>query len=109
MVDKKISLFLSATFCGKLIALIKLPSRGCSYLVVISQMSLLKQCRKSMLLKATNILMQPQFGPLISVSRNRHLTYMTNMLLETYVIGTLLSLESSNATMLNSAGEIVVK
>ena len=72
-------LFLSAISSGKLKSLNNHPSVGCAHLVLISQLCQLKQCRLGVLLKDTNILMQLGFEPLITVSRNQHLTHMTNM------------------------------
>ena len=72
--------FLSAIFSAKLRALNKHPSEECFRIVLISQLSQLKQCRLSYMLKDANILMHPAFEPLITLSRNRRLTHMTNML-----------------------------
>ena len=62
----------------------------------------MKQCGLGVLLKVTNILMPPRFQPSIAVSRNRHLTYMTNLLLTLFLIFQLSAL--CNAATHYSAG-----
>ena len=85
MVEIKMRWFLSAISSRKLIALNKHSLWGCFHLVLTSQLSRLKQCGLSVLLKDTNIQVQPGFEPSIALSRNRHLTHMTNMPLDSQV------------------------
>ena len=70
------SCFISAISSRKLIELNKHSSRGCFSLVLICQLSRLKQCGLSVLLRNTTT----GFEPWIVVSRSRHLTHVTNML-----------------------------